>query len=68
MTGRDNIVNQRIIAEIKNTLQAPQVLLEMMKDQNVSRDNIPMEFIEESLNAIKESVVLLNRLAKWGEG
>lgn len=57
--------NKHTIADIKNALQNPLILIELMKDKNVARNKIPIEFVDDGIRAIKQSVRLLNKLAKW---
>lgn len=57
--------NKHTIADIKNALQNPLTLIELMKNKRVDRNNILMEFVDDGIKAIKKSVRLLNKLARW---
>lgn len=53
------------IADIKNALQHPQTILEIMKDKRGNQNKIPIEDVDNGLKAIRRAVRLLNKLAKW---
>lgn len=57
--------NKHTIAEIKNQLQFPKTLIEIMMEENVNRNNVPIEFFDDATKAINKIVRLLNKLAKW---
>ena len=56
---------QEIIADIKNALQAPLALLEMMKNRELKEGDIPVDLFEISIVSLRQAVDMLNKLANW---
>ncbi len=57
--------NKEIIAEIKNTLQYPHTILEIMSGKDAAKNRIPRYCIEDALKEVKQVVKQLNKLAGW---
>ena len=58
-------IDKEIIAEIKNALQYPTTLLEMMNTEGFNRNDVSDYMIDDCLKAIRKVVKLLNKLAGW---
>ena len=65
----DYEMKSEITSTIKHKLQYPKIVLEMMAEKNVNRNNVPIEFIEDGLKAIKQIYRLVNKLERMtGKG
>ena len=56
---------REIIADIKNSLQYPQTVLEIMRDRGLRRKEISPSVVDDALRALGEAVRILNELANW---
>ena len=60
-TDKENIL------DIKNALQYPKTVLEIMLEKKIYKGRFPEYFLTDALNAIKRIVRLLNKMAKFDE-
>ena len=57
--------DKEIVMEIKNALQYPRTILELMAEKDFDKAEISSSKIKDSLKAFDGAVRLLNELAGW---
>ena len=60
-------MDEKLIAEIKNKLQLPKTVLDLIAIKEIKGGEVSKELVEDSIKVIDEIVKLLNKLAKWEE-
>ena len=58
-------MDKKTAAKIKNKLQYPKILIEMMMKKGVDRNKVPIEFFEDGLVAIDQIVRMLNKYVNF---
>lgn len=59
------ITNKEVIAEIKNSLQYPKTVLEIILEKKIYQNHFPEYFLTDALKAINKIVKQLNKLANF---